>query len=82
MDITLVRLNNMGHEGTGNQVLILRAPINHVTITAAFTGLLLSSDKGQTFISVPVGTHSFRVGITKQIRIQAEDAWQITLEQA
>lgn len=82
MAVTLIRKNNFGYDGSGDETLILGAQVNHITITASIVGLLLSVDKGQTFISIPSGTHSFRVGWTDEIRIQSEQDWEFIAEQA
>ncbi len=82
MVINLNRTNNVGFSGSGNDTILLGSPINYITITASFKGLLFSVDKGQTFASVPSGTHSFRVGLTREIRIQSTDTWQFIGEQA
>lgn len=69
--------SNVMVDGYGNEIVGLSAPANYVTITAGFGGLLFSSDKAQTFISVPSGTHSFRIGITNQLQIRSSGEWQI-----
>lgn len=82
MAINLRNKNNFGYDGSGDETLILSDPVNYITITASIAGLLLSVDKGQTFISVPSGTHSFRVGLTKDIRIQSGQDWELIAEKA
>lgn len=82
MAVALRRGNNMGYSGNSDQTILFKTPINHIIITTSFAGALISVDRGQTFISVPSGNHSFRVGITKEIRIQSTGDWQFTAEQA
>ncbi len=82
MAINLSKSNNVGFSGSGDETIFLSSPINYITITASFQGLLFSVDKGQTFISVPSGTHSFRTGLVTEIRIQSTATWQFIGEQA
>jgi len=82
MVINANNINNIGLEGTGNETVTLSSPVNYITITASFNGLLFSADKGQTFISVPSGTHSFRFGLTNQLQIQSTGQWELLAELA
>ena len=80
MPFNLNHGSNVGIDSSGNASLFLDSPVNYITITSEFPGLLFSVDKGQTFISVPVGTHSFKVGITNKIMVQSNQSWQIIAE--
>jgi len=80
--IVLGKTNNIGFDGYGDETFELQLPINHITISAAFSGLLISTDKGQTFISLGSGMHSFRVGLTNKIIIRSSSSWQFVAERA
>lgn len=76
MAVTLGGSSNIGLASFGNETVILPIAINHIIITADFDGLLISTNKGQTFISISSGTHSFRVGLTTEIIIESVGNWQ------
>lgn len=80
MVINVNNTNNTGIEGSGNETIVLSSPVNYITITASFQGLLFSPDKGQTFVSVPSGTNNFRIGTTKQLIIQSTGQWEVLAE--
>lgn len=68
--------------GQGNAAISIDAPINYITVSVQKQSIRLSVDNGQTYISLTPGVHSFRIGITKIIRIQAEETWQFIGEKA
>jgi len=68
--------------GSGNASILLDAPINYITVSVQKESARLSVDGGQTFINLIAGIHSFRIGITRIVKIQSTQTWQFIGEKA
>lgn len=70
--------SNTCSSGTADKTITFSRPVGHLNISVA-TGVtfLFSIDLGVTFITLPVGFHSFPVGQVTEVQIKANGAWQL-----
>ena len=64
--------------GTTDDTIIFDKPVDYLNIFVG-TGVTfaLSLDKGNNFISLPAGFHSFRISAIKEVQVEANGAWQL-----
>ncbi len=69
--------------GTTDETVVFDKPINYLNIFVG-TGVTfaVSLDKGENFLSLPVGFHSFFIGHVKEVQVQSSGAWQLIGVQA
>lgn len=68
--------------GQGSTNIGFDTPINYLTVSVQKKSIQLSVDKGQTYINLIAGVHTFRVGLTKNVRIIGTETWQFIGERA
>lgn len=69
--------------GTTDETITFDKPINYLNVyVAAGVTFAISLDKGENFMSMPAGFHSFKIGSVKEIQIQADGEWELIGVQA
>jgi hypothetical protein len=70
-------------DDTPNGEVNFDKPVDYLNIFVN-TGVAcaISLDKGANYLTVPSGFHSFRIGPTKSILVQADGVWQLIAVQA
>lgn len=74
---------NMFASGSGDDTVLFEKAVDYLNVfvdTGATFGLSL--DKGENFITLPAGFHSFRIGPTKEIQVTSDGDWQLVGVQA
>ena len=70
-------------EGLGDATVTFDKPVDYLNVyISAGTIFSLSLDKGVNFITLDEGFFSFRIGAVKEVRVQADGAWQLIGVQA
>jgi len=58
-------------------------PVDHLNVfVASGVTCSISLDKGNNYITIPAGFHSFRVGLITDVWVLADGAWQLIGVQA
>lgn len=75
--------SNLTYTGTNSAAINFGRAVGHILFTAD-TGatLSLSFDNGTTSINIPVGFHSFPVGLITSIDIIGAGTWQLVAIQS
>lgn len=69
--------------GTSDGTVTFDKPIDHLNVyVASGVTFSLSLDKGENFMSLPAGFHSFRIGAVKEVRVQSDGEWEMIGVQA
>ena len=69
--------------GTTDETVVFPRAVNYLNVfVAASVTFSLSVDKGENFISLPAGFHSFFVGPITEVQVQSTGAWQLIGVQA
>lgn len=69
--------------GAVDGTVIFDKPVNHLNVfVAAGVTLAISLDKGENFMSLPAGFHSFRIGPVLEVQIQSDGEWDLIGVQA
>jgi len=70
--------SNYFSSGAGYKEISFDRPVNYINIFVA-SGVVasLSLDKGENYISIPAGFHSFTIGSVDEIIVLADGAWQL-----
>ena len=75
--------SNTFANGTEDGTVTFDKPIDHLNVyVASGVTLAISLDKGQNFMSLPEGFHSFRIGPVSEVQIQSDGEWELIGVQA
>jgi hypothetical protein len=75
--------SNTHASGSVDGTVIFDRAVDHLNVFVD-TGVTfsISLDFGENFLTLPAGFHSFRVGLLKEVYIQADGDWQLIAVQA
>ena len=75
--------SNIFASGTEDDTIEFGRSVSHINIYVD-TGVTLSIslDKGQNFMTLPAGFHSFDIGPVFEVQVQADGAWQMIAVQS
>ena len=69
--------------GTGDDTVTFDKPIDYLNVyIASGVTFAISLDRGQNFMSMPDGFHSFRIGPVTEVQIQSDGEWELIGVQA
>ena len=75
--------SNTFANGTTDGTVVFDKPIDHLNVyVASGVTFALSLDKGENFMSLPAGFHSFRIGPVLVVRIESDGEWELIGVQA
>ena len=69
--------------GTTDGTVVFDKPVNYLNVYVA-TGVTfaISLDKGENFMSMPAGFHSFRIGPVLEVQVWSDGEWEMIGVQA
>jgi hypothetical protein len=74
---------NTFFDGTTDDTAVFDRPVNHLLIfVSTGTTFSFSLDRGESFMTLPAGFHSFPIGAVSEVHVQSTGAWQLIGEQA
>lgn len=70
--------SNYCSRGSGDDTIVYERPVNYLNVFVN-TGVTfsISTDNGETYMTIPPGFYSFYIGPVLQIKVQSNGVWQI-----